>query len=56
MTAKLEADMLKISSGEKTLKGVVEESQDMLHKAASTLESEKKAVGDTIHLSEHIGD
>ena len=48
MTSRLEADMLKIGSGEKTLDGVVEESQEMLYKAASALESEKDAVGEEI--------
>ena len=51
MTAKLEADMLKISSGERTLNSVVEESQDMLHEAASSLEKEKAAVGDEIRAA-----
>lgn len=51
MTAKLEQDMLKISSGERTLDSVVEESQDMLHEAASSLEKEKNAVGDEIRAA-----
>lgn len=48
MTSKLEEDMLKIGSGEKTLEGVVEESQNMLHDAAMQIESEKVAIGDEI--------
>lgn len=48
MTAKLEADMLKISSGEKMLSDVVEESQRMLHAAAVTIDEQKVAIGDEI--------
>ena len=51
MTARLEADMLKIGSGEKTLDGVVEESQEMLYKAASSLEADKEAVGEEIRTA-----
>ena len=51
MTSKLEADMLKISVGERTLGNVVEESQDMLYKAASTIEKEKDAIGDEIRAA-----
>ena len=59
MTSKLESDMLKISSGEKMLNDVVDESQGMLHDAALNLEKEKEAVGDEIkaalRLQQHIG-
>ena len=48
MTSELEADMLKISVGERTLDDVVEQSQNMLFKAASTIEKEKDAIGDEI--------
>lgn len=48
MTARLEADMLKISSGESTLKGVVEESQNMLHDAAVKISENSEAIGDEI--------
>ncbi len=48
MTSKLEADMLKISSGEKTLSDVVEESQKMLYNSASTIEKQKDAIGEEI--------
>ena len=51
MTSRLEADMLKISSGERTLSSVVEESQKMLHDAASSLEAEKDAVGEEIRAA-----
>ena len=51
MTSELEADMLKISSGERTLDDVVLQSQDMLFKAASTIEKEKDAIGDEIRAA-----
>ena len=51
MTARLESDMLKISSGERTLDGVVEESQNMLYEAAVALENDKEAVGEEIRAA-----
>lgn len=59
MTAQLEADMLKIGNGEKTLDEVVGESQGMLHKAATQIEKDKKEIGDEIRAAlrsqKHIG-
>lgn len=51
MTSKLEADMIKISTGEKTLEGVVNESQNMLHDAAVLIEKEKDAIGEEIKIA-----
>ena len=48
MTAKLEQDMMKIGSGERTLGDVVEESQNMLHSAATKITEEKEAIGNEI--------
>jgi len=59
MTAKLEADMLKISDGERDLDGVVRESQEMLHSAATVIYTEKEQIGDEIRSAlrsqQHIG-
>ena len=59
MTAKLEADMLSISEGERTLASVVDESQKMLHDVASKIESESKDIGDEIksalRTQQHVG-
>ena len=48
MTAKLEADMLKISSGESTLDGVVKESQTMLYDAATKISENSEVIGEEI--------
>ena len=48
MTAKLETDMLKISNGERTLDGVVKESQSMLYDAATKISENKEVIGDEI--------
>ncbi len=59
MTAKLEQDMLKITSGERTLDSVVSESQEMLHKAASEISDNSKVIGEEIRTAlrsqQHIG-
>lgn len=59
MTARLEEDMLKISSGERTLEGVVSESQKMLHDAAEQISEQSDAIGkeirEALHAQQHIG-
>ena len=45
MTARLEADMLKISEGETSLESVVEESQNMLHSVATKISAESEDIG-----------
>lgn len=59
MTARLEDDMLKISTGELDLKGVVERSQNMLHDVAVKISEEKEQIGDEIRSAlrsqSHIG-
>lgn len=59
MTARLEADMLKITDGERTLESVVKESQDMLHDVAVKISSESAEIGQEIrsalHSQQHIG-
>ena len=59
MTAELEQDMLKITSGERTLDSVVSESQEMLHKAASEISENSSIIGDEIKSAlrsqQHIG-
>lgn len=59
MTAKLEEDMMKIGSGERTLDNVVEESQKMLHNAASRIYEDRETIGDEIksalRTQQHIG-
>ncbi|MCQ2052668.1 MAG: DNA topoisomerase I [archaeon] len=44
MTADLETDMLEISSGKKNLQNVIKKSQDILHEAATALESKKEII------------
>lgn len=48
MTAKLEQDMLKIASGERSLGDVVAESQEMLHSVAVSLASNSQEVANDI--------
>ncbi len=59
MTAKLEADMVSITSGERTLDEVVKESQDMLHSVAVKISEDSKAIGDEIKTAlrtqQHVG-
>ncbi len=59
MTAKLEADMLKITGGERTLDSVVTESQDMLHQVAVRISEDSDEIGSEIkaalHSQQHIG-
>jgi len=59
MTAQLEKDMVKIGIGERDLKGVVEESQDMLHKVATKISDDGKQIGDEIRAAlreqQHVG-
>ena len=59
MTAKLEADMLSISEGERTLDSVVIESQDMLHDVAVKISEDSDEIGSEIkaalHSQQHIG-
>ena len=59
MTAKLEADMLKIMDGERTLDSVVTESQDMLHDVAQKISDDSEEIGSEIkaalHSQQHIG-
>jgi DNA topoisomerase-1 len=59
MTARLEEDMIRIGSGERTLDEVVKESQDMLHSVSSKIEAEKEAIGTEIKAAlrtqQHIG-
>lgn len=59
MTAKLEEDMQKISLGERDLKGVVEESQGMLHDVASKIAKESDQIGDELRSAlrsqQHVG-
>lgn len=59
MTAKLEADMISISDGERTLDSVVKESQDMLYKVAVQISADSEDIGSEIkaalHSQQHIG-
>ncbi len=59
MTAKLEADMISIADGERTLDSVVKESQDMLYNVAVKISSDKEDIGNEIkaalHSQQHIG-
>ena len=59
MTARLEADMLSISEGKRTLDSVVSESQDMLHDVAVKISNESDEIGkeikDALHSQQHIG-
>lgn len=59
MTAKLEADMISIASGETTLDSVVKESQDMLYGVAVRMSDESEEIGSEIkaalHSQQHIG-
>ena len=59
MTAKLEADMLKITDGERTLDSVVKESQDMLHEVAVQISTDSEEIGQEIKTAlrsqQHIG-
>ena len=59
MTAKLEADMLKITDGERTLDSVVKESQDMLHEVAVQISNDSEEIGQEIKTAlrsqQHIG-
>jgi len=59
MTAKLEEDMKRIGLGERTLRSVVEESQNMLHKVAEKINDERTELGDGIRAAtkeqQHIG-
>ncbi len=48
MTSTLEEDMLGISKGDKTLKDVVAESQEMLLDTLDTLQAHEKAIGEEI--------
>ncbi len=59
MTAKLEADMISIADGEKTLDSVVKESQDMLYSVATKIAADSDDIGSEIkaalHSQQHIG-
>lgn len=59
MTAKLEADMVMITDGEKTLDSVVKESQDMLYNVAVRISEDSDEIGSEIkaalHSQQHIG-
>ena len=59
MTAKLEADMISISDGERTLDSVVKESQDMLYNVAVQISKDSDDIGSEIkaalHSQQHIG-
>lgn len=59
MTAKLEEDMKKISLGERDLKGVVEQSQNMLHDVAVKISQDAEQIGDEIRSAlrsqQHVG-
>ena len=59
MTAKLEADMISITSGERTLEEVVKESQDMLHSVAVKISEGSEAIGEEIRAAlrsqQHVG-
>ncbi len=59
MTSRLEEDMVKISSGERTLDVVVTESQDMLYSVSTKISENKEAVGseirDALRSQQHIG-
>lgn len=59
MTAKLEADMISITEGEKTLGSVVKESQDMLYNVAVKISKDSDDIGSEIkaalHSQQHIG-
>lgn len=59
MTAKLEADMMSISEGERTLESVVKDSQDMLYEVATKISTDSEFIGQEIkaalHSQQHIG-
>ncbi len=59
MTAKLEADMMSITEGKRTMKEVVKESQDMLHSVAVKISEDSEAIGEEIkaalHNQQHVG-
>jgi len=59
MTSTLEADMEKISLGERTLDAVVKESQQMLEKVAATMREHDEQIGEEIRTAlkeqQHIG-
>lgn len=59
MTAKLEADMISITDGERTLDSVVKESQDMLYSVAVQISKDSEEIGSEIkaalHSQQHIG-
>ena len=59
MTAKLEADMISISEGDRTLDSVVKESQDMLYSVALRISEDSEEIGSEIkaalHSQQHIG-
>ena len=59
MTAKLETDMLHISDGSRKLADVVNESQTMLYNVATTINDNRKAIGEEIQTAlrsqQHIG-
>ena len=59
MTAKLEADMISITSGERTLDEVVKESQDMLYNVAVKISEDSDAIGEEIKTAlrtqQHVG-
>lgn len=59
MTAKLEADMISITDGERTLDSVVKESQDMLHEVAQKISEDSDEIGQEIKAAlrsqQHIG-
>ncbi len=59
MTAKLERDMLSISDGDRTLDGVVKESQDMLYAVSLKITEDAEEIGSEIkaalHSQQHIG-
>lgn len=59
MTAKLEADMLRIADGECSLESVVKDSQDMLYEVATKISSDSEEIGKEIksalYAQQHIG-
>ncbi len=59
MTARLEDDMVKIGSGERTLDDIVKESQDMLYSVSEKISTNKEAIGSEIRnalrTQQHIG-
>ncbi len=51
MTARLEADMELIATGDKTFDEVTQESKDLLRKVMDQLEEKKKEIGDEVKLA-----